>query len=184
MSDPRQRGRPPGRPLDRTALAAAYDQYHLAIYRYLYRQVGDPETARDLAADVFRRLLTAVKQGHGPAENLKAWLYRTAHNLVIDHYRRQKHRAHLPLPDDIVDAGDNPVLAAEFRLSAEQVKLTLQRLTPDQRQVIVLKYLEGLSNTEVSNIIDKPVGAIKSLQHRALEALRRELARYEEKVPL
>ena len=76
--------------------AAAYDQYHLPIYRYIYRQVGEVETARDLAAETFRHLLTAVKQGNGPGDNLKAWLYQTAHHLVIDYYRRQKHRNHLP----------------------------------------------------------------------------------------
>jgi RNA polymerase sigma-70 factor (ECF subfamily) len=173
-----------GHSCDRAALAAAYDQYHLPIYRYIYRHVGEVETARDLAAETFRRLLVAVQQGHGPSENLKAWLYQAAHNLVIDYYRRQKHRAHLPLTEELVDGNDDPVSSAELQLSAGQVRAALQRLTPEQRQVIVLKYLEGLDNAEVAAILDKPVGAVKSLQHRALVALRSELACQPEEVPV
>lgn len=167
---------------DRATLTAAYDQYHLPIYGYIYRQVGDIETARDLAAETFRHLLTAVKQGHGPRDNLKAWLYQTAHHLVIDYYRRQKHRNHLSLDEDLIATGDDPVISVEGHLSAEQVRAALHCLTPEQQQVIVLKYLEGLSNAEVAEITGKPVGAVKSLQHRALVALRTELTRKEEKV--
>ena len=182
MSDPSLSNIQRRRPIDKSALTAIYDEYHLPIYRYIYRQVGDVETARDLAADVFRRLLLAVKQGYGPQDNPKAWLYRTAHNLVIDHYRRQKHRNHLPLHEDLVDIGVDPVSSAERRLSAQQVRVALRHLTPEQRQVIILKYLEGFSNDEVSHIIDKSVGAVKSLQHRALDALRRQLVPCEKKV--
>lgn len=122
-------------------------------------------------------MLTAVKQGHGPRDNLKAWLYQTAHHLVIDYYRRQKHRNHLALSDDLIDASDDPVRSAEGHLSAKRVRAALHCLTLEQQQVIVLKYLEGLSNAEVSDITGKPVGAVKSLQHRALVALRSELTR-------
>lgn len=167
---------------DRAPLSAAYDQYHLPIYRYIYRQVGEVETARDLAAETFRHLLTAVKQGNGPRDNLKAWLYQTAHHLVIDYYRRQKHRNHLPLAEDVIDLNDDPVRSAEGQLTAGQVRAALHGLTPEQQQVIVLKYLEGLSNAEVAEITGKPVGAVKSLQHRALVALRSELTRKQEKV--
>jgi RNA polymerase sigma-70 factor (ECF subfamily) len=169
---------------DRAALAAAYDQYHLPIYHYIYRQVVDVETARDLAAETFRRFLTAVKQGHGPRDNLKAWLYQTAHHLVIDYYRRQKHRNHLALDDDLIEAEDDPVHSAEIHLSAEQVSAALGCLNPEQRQVIVLKYLENFSNAEVAGIIGKTMGAVKSIQHRALVALRSELTRQEQKVPV
>lgn len=182
MSDPILSRMESGFSCDRAALIAAYDQYHLPIYGYIHRQVGDTETARDLAAETFHRLLAAVKQGHGPRDNLKAWLYQTAHHLVIDHYRRQKHRNHLPLEDDLIEAGDDPVSSAEGHLSAEQVREALRQLTPEQRQVIVLKYLQGLSNVEVAVIVGKPVGAVKSLQHRALVALRSELTRQEEEV--
>lgn len=161
--------------LDRKTLAAIYDDFHLPIYRYIYRQVGDVETARDLTAEVFRRFLQAIQDKKGPTAYLSAWLYRVAHNIVIDHYRREQHRQHLPLDQDLLASSDNTGQAAENILMAEHVRLSLQHLTPDQQQVIILKFLEGLSNKEVAEITGKPVGAIKSLQHRALAALQRQL---------
>jgi RNA polymerase sigma-70 factor (ECF subfamily) len=165
-------------------LAAIYDQYHLPIYRYIYRQVNDVELARDLTADVFHRLLQAIQKGNGPRQDVKAWLYRTAHNIVIDHYRRQKHRDHLPLFEQIVDGETDLVYIAETSLAVEAVRHALQQLTPDQQQVIALKFLAGLTNKEVAAVIDKPVGAVKSLQHRALAALQRQLVPLKEKVPV
>jgi RNA polymerase sigma-70 factor (ECF subfamily) len=167
---------------DRNALAAVYDDYHLPIYRYIYRQVGDVETARDLAGEVFQRFLQAVQNHKGPDQNLKSWLYRTAHNLVIDYYRRRQHRQHLPLDEEVACSDDDPVRLAEHHLSAEAVRAALQHLTPDQQQVIVLKFLEGLSNQETAAVLNKPVGAVKSLQHRALAALQRHLAPVEKEV--
>lgn len=169
--------RTPGREraFDGDRLAAIYDQYYHPVYRYVYRQVGDVETARDLAADVFHRLLRATQGGTSLARDPRAWLYRTAHNIVVDHYRRQQHRRHLPLDDDLINADDDVVATAERHLSAAQVRAALQHLTPDQRQVIVLKFLEELSNQEVAAVLDKPVGAVKSLQHRGLAALQRQL---------
>ncbi len=172
------------RSFDRAALAAIYDDYHQPIYRYVYRQVSDVETARDLTAEVFHRLLKAIQKGKGPDRKLQAWLYRTAYNCVVDYYRRQKHRQHLPLNEELVDAKDDPVKLAEGHISAEEVRAALQRLTPDQQQVLTLKFLEGLSNQEIATMLNKSVGAIKSLQHRALATLHRQLASVEEKVLL
>ena len=172
------------RAFDRAALAAIYDDYHQPIYRYVYRHVGEVETARDLTADVFQRLLQAFQQGKGPEQNLQAWLYRAAHNSVVDHYRRQKYRQHLPLQEDLVNVTDDPVAQAEDHISAAEVRSALQHLTPDQRQVLILKFLEGLSNQETAAVLNKPVGAVKSLQHRALAALQRQFTSVREKVLL
>jgi RNA polymerase sigma-70 factor (ECF subfamily) len=171
------------RALDRAALAAIYDDYHQPVYRYVYRQVGDGETARDLVSEVFHRFLQAMQRGSGPDRYLAAWLYRTAHNIVVDHYRRQQHRRHLPLDEELVNATDDPAGTAEHRLSVAQVRAALQCLTPDQQQVISLKFLEGLSNQEVADVLGKPIGAVKSLQHRALAALQRQLAPDKENIP-
>ncbi len=170
------------RALDRAALAAIYDDYHQPIYRYIYRQVGDVETARDLTAEVFQRFLQTMHQGGGPERHLAAWLYRTAHNIVVDYYRRQQHRRHLALEEDLADATQSTAESAERHLSATRVRAALQHLTPDQQQVVALKFLEGLSNQEVAAVLDKPVGAVKSLQHRALAALRRQLAPDRERI--
>lgn len=163
------------RTFDREALTAVYDQYHPRLYRYIIRQVNDPETARELTAVVFERFLAAIKHGNGPETQLKAWLYRTAHNLVIDHYRRQAHRNHLPLADTLPSRDAAPSQLAEQHLLGEQIITALQTLTPEQQQVIALKFLEGFSNAEVAALMEKPIGAVKSLQHRGLARLQQVL---------
>jgi len=166
--------------LDRNTLAAIYDDFHLPIYRYIYRQVGDVETTRDLTAELFRRFLQSIQNGKGPTDHLSAWLYRVAHNIVVDHYRREQHRQHMPLDENLHASNDNTGQSAENLLMAEQVRKALLQLTPDQQQVITLKFMEGFSNKEVAEIAGKPVGAIKSLQHRALAALQRHFVQSED----
>jgi RNA polymerase sigma-70 factor (ECF subfamily) len=160
---------------DPAALAAVYDEYQPPIYRYVYRLVGEVEIARDLTSEVFHRFLQAIHNGGGPEHHLSGWLYRAAHNAVVDHYRRRERQQYLPLDEELVSTTDDPAEATERSRSAAQVRAALQHLTPDQQQVIALKFLEGLSNEEVAAILRKPVGAVKSLQHRALAALQRHL---------
>ena len=166
--------------LDERALTAIYDEYHDRIYRYIYRQVGEVDTARDLTADVFQRLLQAFHLGGGPDRHLSAWLYRSAHNAVVDFYRRRALRQHLPLDEALVDGDADPVAEVEQRLATNRVRAALRELSLEQKDVIVLKFLEGLSNQEVAESLDKTVGAVKSLQHRALAALQRRLAEDQE----
>jgi RNA polymerase sigma-70 factor, ECF subfamily len=161
---------------DSQALAAIYDRYHEAMYAYVYRRVGDVETARDLTSELFHRFLEALHKGTGPDQHLQAWLYRSAHNLVVDYYRRQQHRQHLPLDEAILAGNENPAAAAEVALEASRVRHVFHYLTEEQQQVLALKFLQGLSNEEVAAVMDKPVGAVKALQHRGLKALQRHLA--------
>lgn len=168
------------RALDRSAIGAIYDAYQQPLYRYIYRQVGVVETARDLTSDVFSRFLQALTNGNAPTTHLKAWLYRVAHNSVVDFYRRQQHRDHLPLDDLPLYSEENPVRTAELNMDVEKVRLALTKLTPDQRQVITLKFFAGFTNQETSEVLDKPVGAVKALQHRAIAALQRQLLPMEE----
>ena len=154
-------------------MAEIYDAYYLPIYRFIFRQVGDVEISRELSSEVFHRMLRVSKNDADFIQRLAPWLYCTARNLVIDHYRRQRFRNHLPLNEDIIESNSNTAEIAEFRISVDQIREALQKLTPDQRDVILLKFSEGLSNQEVAETLSKPVGAIKSLQHRALTNLRR-----------
>lgn len=152
-------------------LTAVYDEYHQPIYRFIYRRIGDVETARELTADVFQRLIQVVCRGKTIPENPRAWLYQAAHNIVIDEYRRRQHRQYLPLNEFITDGQVNPEEATHDNLTATQVRAALKLLTPDQQQVIALKFLEGFSNQEIAEIMGKSVGAVKVLQHRGLIAL-------------
>jgi RNA polymerase sigma-70 factor (ECF subfamily) len=140
------------------------------------------ETARDLTSDVFNRFLDALQSGQGPDKSIKSWLYRAAHNLVVDHYRRRKFRDHELLPQDAEAEDHDPAQEAELNLAAGKVRDALRTLTPDQRQVISLKFLAGCTNAEVAEIMDKPVGAVKSLQHRGLASLQRQLIPVKENV--
>jgi len=160
---------------DPKALAKIFDAYYARIHGYIYRRIGSPSLAEDMAGEVFLRLLEAIKTQRGPRTNLLAWLYRVAHNLIVDHYRRQSKAATQSLEDWLVSVPDNLSDGVDLALTQEQLRIAVGRLTLDQQQVIVLKFVEGLSNAQVGMILGKPEGAIKSLQHRALAALRRQI---------
>jgi RNA polymerase sigma-70 factor (ECF subfamily) len=167
------------RKFDRDALTWVYEEYHGPIYRYLYHHLGESQTAQDLSADVFRRFLQALRKGGGPTRNLSAWLYRVAHNLIVDELRRREHRDHESLDDTLGDVLQAETISldelAGKAITVGRVRCALLTLTDEQRHVVVLKYLEGMSNAEVAEITGKTVGAVKALQHRALDALRNEL---------
>ncbi len=157
--------------LEEAALEVVYDTFQPPLYRYAYRLLGRPESAEDVVAETFQRLLQALYRGAGPRKHLQAWLYRVLYNLVVDQYRRQTSRLQR-LPEDLADES-GPDEEVQRLIAQERVRQALHRLTREQQQVIVCKYLEGMSNDEVAAVMGKPVGAVKSLQHRALAALRR-----------
>ncbi len=156
---------------DPDALAQIYDAYSARIYNYIYHRTGDHDVAEDMTAEVFLRMLEAIRKGRPPRVSLGAWLYRIAHNLVVDHFRQKPKKASLPLDERLVAAP--PDVALEDRLAREQLLAAISQLTPDQQQVVTLKFMEGLSNAEIASILGKSEGAVKALQHRALASLRR-----------
>jgi RNA polymerase sigma-70 factor (ECF subfamily) len=163
------------RQYDQAALAQVYDQYYDRIYHYVFRFVGQVATAEDLTANVFLRLLKAVHSGNEPHTNLLAWLYRVAHNLVVDSFRRSPAAEDLELTEWLEGYDPDLTHIVEQRLQMERVRRALLDLTPAQQQVIVLKFLQGLDSVEVAAILNKSEGAIDALQHRALLALRQAL---------
>jgi RNA polymerase sigma-70 factor (ECF subfamily) len=164
--------------MDSTALAQIYDAYSPDIYRYAMRLLGNVPQAEDCVAETFSRLLQALSSGKGPRDYLRAYLYRIAHNWITDQYRRE--RPTDELNESMRSDEDAPEETAEQ--SAQRVRLlrAIQRLTPDQRQVIALKFWHEWDNEEIARTIGKPVGAIKSLQHRALATLERYLQEEED----
>lgn len=158
---------------DRQALAEIYDCYSPVLYAYAMRLLGNPELAEECVADTFQRFLLALRAGGGPEGYLKAYLYRIAHNWITDFYRRQPTQMVELSENVLMDVDANPENATETRLEQERVRFALRCLTADQRQVIVLRFLEELSIDETAFAIGKPAGAVKSLQHRALAALAR-----------
>lgn len=164
---------------DEQALAEVYDLFSSGIFLYSLRLLGDSNLAEECTAETFYRFLKALRQGNGPKDHLRAYLYRVAHNWITDYYRRR-------LPDISLDRVQgverddsqqiNPLEAVARAQDRHRVRLALAKLTPEQRQVVVLKYLEDWNTEQIAQALDKPVGAVKSLQHRALESLRRLLA--------
>ncbi len=161
------------RSLDKKALVEIYDRYSDVLFAYAYKHLGDTQAAEDLVSETFFRFLGALQRGGGPRDHLKAYLYRISHNLITDHYRRQPPPS-LELKEDLVPEdkpGPRSILASKE--DAELVRNALRLITPEQRQVVVLKFLEGWSSQEIAQTLQKSLGAVKALQHRGLAALER-----------
>lgn len=161
------------RAYDQSILGEIYDRLSPELYRYAYRLLGDPHQAEDCVADTFEHLLAAVKKGRGPTDHLRAYLYRSAHNLAAERFRKRRY-TQIPLDEWL---GDPQAASVEDQAikqrQAEETRRALWKLTPDQRQVIVLRYYEDWELSEIAEVIGKPHSAVKALQHRAIEALKR-----------
>ena len=154
------------------ALAAIYDQYSQGIYAYSLRILGEADLAEECTAETFSRFLNALRSGKFPQDSVKAYLYRIAHNWMTDRFRRQPPPI-LELIETIpADSQDAPDEVSARHILQSKIRAGLQVLTPEQRQVIVLRYLEEWDFEEIAPVLNKTVGAVKALQHRALEALR------------
>lgn len=161
------------RQLDEAALAEIYDLYSDAIYRYAYRLLGNRDQAEECVSETFYRFLSVLRKHKGPEHSIKAYLYRIAHHWIIDQYRRNE-KGEVELNDQHpAEQDENTSERAIDRMEQERVRQAIRRLTADQQQVIMLKFFEGLENEEIAQVINKPVGAVKSLQHRALSSLKR-----------
>jgi RNA polymerase sigma-70 factor (ECF subfamily) len=165
------------RGLDQTVLTIIFDTYYRPLYRYLYHHIGHKTTAEDLAAEVFTRLLEQIRVGRGPERYLKAWLYRVAHNLAVDELRKRAYRDHDVLDETVAASGQSVSELAHLAAQSQQARMALAHLAPRQRTVVILKFLEGLENDEIAQIMNLSVSAVKALQHRGLAALRRHLSR-------
>lgn len=163
--------------LEESALAAIFDMYYQPIYRYLYYHLGHAPTAEDLAADVFRRFLEAIHRGRGPSASLQAWLYRVAHNLLVDELRRREIQEQEALEETLTDSAPPISLQAQQTLTRQAVRHALNALSPKQRTVLTLRYLEDMENEEIARILNLNEGAVRALQQRGLRALQRQLKR-------
>ena len=161
---------------EESALTAIYEQCQGPVYRYIFYRVASTALAEELTADVFVRMVDRMHTFREQGRPVLAWLYTIARNLVIDHQRRHGQGAPLPLDDGMPAAEDfQPSRVAETGEVRARLQAALAMLTETQRQVILLKFIEARTNAEVAAMLGKDEGAIKSLQHRALAAMRRHL---------
>lgn len=155
-------------------LGELYDRHQMGVFRFLMARVNDQQLAEDLTGDVFIRMLDHLSDYENRSVPFTSWLYRVSRNLLIDHYRKEGKYKIAPLGQSEEISQDQPTLLShvEEKLTIEQVRLVLSRLDEDQSEVIVLRFLVGLSLKEVAQSLDKSVAAVKALQHRGLIHLR------------
>jgi RNA polymerase sigma-70 factor (ECF subfamily) len=164
---------------DREAFGELYERHVVRIYNYIYYRTGNHHDAEDLTARVFERALRHVESFEDKGVPYSAWLYRIAHNLVANWHRDQSRRPVVPLDERLLVSGGAKLPESEAITGEERSLLlaAVRRLAPDRQQLLILKYVQHLSNAEVAQIMGRTEGAIKSLYHRTLNALRDELKR-------
>ncbi|HEY51455.1 MAG TPA: sigma-70 family RNA polymerase sigma factor [Dehalococcoidia bacterium] len=143
------------------------------IYRYVFYQVRDRMTAEDITEEVFIKAWNAISSCKGKEKTFSAWLYRIAHNRVIDIFRSREKEQLIEM-DPVAEAGSTE-LEVETEIDHRELLDSIAELPPNQKQVIILKYIEGLDNREIERIMGKKQGAIRILQMRALARLRERL---------
>jgi RNA polymerase sigma-70 factor, ECF subfamily len=160
---------------DAAAYGILYETHLDRIYRYVYYRVGSTSEAEDLTEQVFLKAWEAIERYEPRGVPFIAWLYRLAHNLVVDHYRARKPTMTLEEVGEAEEPGINVVDAVEDKLDAEEIRQALRRLSPEHQQLIALRFVEELSHAEVAQITGKSEGATRVVQYRALQALARAL---------
>ena len=158
---------------EEAALSTLYSTYYPRIYNYAFLQLGDVQSAEDLASEVMLKLLESIQKYQFRGMPFSAWVFRIARNKLIDLHRRRRRRGEVDLTEPLAAMQISPQALAERALDRGQLQLALKYLTEEQRQVIVLKFIEGFDNGSIARILGRSEGAIKSLQHRALHSLRR-----------
>lgn len=158
---------------DQDALGELYDEYAPLIYKYIYRRIGDAQLAEDLTSEVFMRVLQAIQGGKTWHTSFRGWLYRIAHNLVVDHFRAQPPAPPLPLDERLIAAENQPDDEVEERFLHKRLRAALRRLTPGQQEVLALRFGERLTAREAAEVMEKSTNAVEVQQHRALNSLRR-----------
>lgn len=161
---------------DREAVAELYQAHVQPIYRYIFHRVGEAAAAEDLTSEVFLKALEGLGRYEHRGAPLAAWLFRIARDRVSDHHRRRARRSAADLPESLPDPTDEE-MEAEFgrRAQAAELRAQIAELTEDQRDVIYWRFIEGLSVENTAAILGKTPGAVKALQHRALNSLARKL---------
>lgn len=162
---------------DRDAFGAVYDRYVERIYSYIYYRTGNHHDAEDLTARVFTRAMKHITKYQDRGVPFSAWLYRIAHNLVANWHRDNGRRQETSLEDGYWVTGDAELPEAFLMRSEEQSALldVVRELSEDRQQLLILKFVEHLSNAEIGKIMGRTEGAVKSLYHRTLLALRDEI---------
>ena len=161
---------------DQGAFAQLYDQHVVRVYRHIYYMVSDAREAEDLTAQTFLNALEAIPRYEMRGVPFLAWLLRIAYNLTVNH-RKVRNNGTAPLPEGLEIEGTSysPEASCEAKADGERVWEGVRRLRGDQRQVIVMRFVDGLSYPDIARVLGKSIGAVRVIQYRALVALRHRL---------
>ncbi len=163
---------------DRSALEELYLLHFDRIYSYLHMSVGSRHDAEDLTTQTFVKMLEAIGRFRWRSVPFSAWLFRIAHNLAIDHFRANRRwQPEEEISESVLGEESSAEDQALDSLGQTSMLELIDRLSPEQRQVLTLKFVFRFSNGEVASILDKSEGAVKSLQHRALASLQKHVTR-------
>lgn len=158
------------------AFAQLYEVHFDRIYRYIVLKVRNQADAEDLTQQVFLKALESIGSYRWRGMPFSSWLFRIAHNQVVDHFRKRRKEKTLPLDETRAQSTVDPTLLAEQRLRMEQLAVACEQLSEAQQEVISLRFAGGLSVAETAKAMGKSEGAAKVLQHEALVRLRRILS--------
>jgi RNA polymerase sigma-70 factor (ECF subfamily) len=163
---------------DSEAFGELYERYVGRIYNYIYYRTGNSYDAEDLTERVFYRAMRHIPNYRDRGLPFSAWLYRIAHNLVANWHRDNSRRKEIPLDDGMLSSQQSPHPEHELLVSEERERLlkVIRCLPPERQQLLILKFIDHLSNAEIGQVMRRSEGAVKSLYHRTLLALRDELA--------
>ena len=167
------KGKTEARKYNEAKLASLYEEYYDKIARYAYVRIGDKTEAEDLAGEVFVKALDSLESYKERGVPMQAWLFRIAHNLVVDHLRKATKRKTVPIDTVQVEADVDPVTLAEKNIELERVTKAMEQLTREQREVLGLRFFGGLTSKETGSILNKSDGSIREMQRAAIEKLRR-----------
>ena len=157
---------------DQEAFAQLYEKHFDKIYRYVRLKIGNETEAEDMTQQVFLNALQSISSFKWKGVPFSSWLFRIAHNQVVDYFRKNKSTT-VPLDESLVSSSDNPQSATERKLDIEQLILATKQLTEAQREVISLRFAGELPIAQVAKAMGKSQGAVKALQHSAVVALRK-----------
>ena len=161
---------------DREALEELYLMHFDRIYSYLHMSVGNRHDAEDLTTQTFMKMLESIKRFRWRSAPFSAWLFRIAHNLAMDHFRASRRwQPEEEVPEPVGDAEPSAEAAALQTIGRESMLELIENLSLEQQQVLMLKFLFNFSNGEAGTVLGKTEGAAKSLQHRALASLQKQL---------
>jgi RNA polymerase sigma-70 factor (ECF subfamily) len=161
---------------DRDAFGMLYERYVERIFNYVYYRTGNVSDAEDLTARVFQRAMNHIVNYTDRGVPFSAWLYRIAHNLVANWHRDRSRRQEIPISDaPIVSKGDAPETSLVHTEQRESLLKLIRSLPAERQTLLILKFVEHYSNAEIGTIMNRSEGAVKSLYHRTLLALRDEI---------